>query len=84
MDNMKHDEEEISSKFGFNDNKPLEEKTALEKWLDETCVDLSEKDFYPPEDKRLFVSGVRDTKVSTFKEFAEEYNAYEDELEIYN
>lgn len=84
MDNVKHGDEEISSQFGFDDKNPVEEKTPLEKWLDETCVDLFEKDFYPPEDNRVLTSGVCDTNVSPFRGFTEEYNAYTDELEVYN
>lgn len=84
MDNVKHGDEKISSQFGFKDNKPIKKETPLEEWLNKTCVDLSEKDFYPPEDNRVLVSGVCDTSVSTFRGFTEEYNDYTDELEIYN
>ena len=36
--------------------------------------ELSERDFYPPEDKRTFRSGVLNTDGDSYEEFAQDYN----------
>ena len=52
------------------------------KYNPENYYELSEKDFYPPEDKRVFRSGVNDIAGGdNFEDYAEYfYNNYADEL----
>lgn len=43
-------------------------------WLKQQCPLLSEEDFYPPEDNRLYHSGVRDIENGdTFDDYATDY-----------
>lgn len=59
-------------------------KTPIEKWLEDTCVDITEESFYPPEDNRLLESRIFDTEQSTFGDFTENFNLLNDELNIYD
>lgn len=59
-------------------------KSEIDKWLERTCVDITEESFYPPEDTRYLKSQVYDTDGDTFCDFTEEFNSLNDELEIYN
>lgn len=48
-------------------------------WLNSFPV-LSEEDFYPPEDKRIYESGVNEID-GDYSEFVKQYNSY---IEEYN
>lgn len=59
-------------------------KSETEKWLERTCVNITEESFYPPEDTRYLESKVYDIDDNTFHDFTEEFNELNDELETYN
>lgn len=42
-------------------------------WLSDDKSELTEEDFYPPEDTRVLRSGVEDTKDETFADYTKYY-----------
>lgn len=51
--------------------------------ISDSYYELSEQDFYPPEDKRTFRSGVLNTDGDSYEEFAQDYNDMCEEEEMY-
>ena len=51
--------------------------------ISDSYYELSERDFYPPEDKRTFRSGVLNTDGDSYEEFAQDYNDMCEEEEMY-
>ncbi len=51
--------------------------------ISDNDYELSERDFYPPEDKRTFRSGVLNTDGDSYEEFAQDYNDMCEEEEMY-
>lgn len=55
------------------------------KWSEQELAEyeLSEQDFYPPEDKRIFHSGVSNTDGDCYEDFAQDYNDMCEQEEMY-
>lgn len=51
--------------------------------ISDSYYELLERDFYPPEDKRTFRSGVLNTDGDSYEEFAQDYNDMCEEEEMY-
>ena len=58
----------------------IQKRELLEKALANFC-ELSEEDFYPPEDKRLYQTGMQSTRYDSYDEYVQWfYETYEEEL----
>ena len=51
--------------------------------ISDSYYELSERDIYPPEDKRTFRAGVLNTDGDSYEEFAQDYNDMCEEEEMY-